>query len=423
MLDKKSVLERASNLLVGGVNSPVRAFYKPTPLVAVGGEGPYLVDLEHGKLLDHVLGYGPLILGHRHPAVLRAVKEVIEEGWLYGALTELEVRHAEKVLSHIYPGGLIRFVNSGTEATMLAIRLARGYTGRNKIVKFEGCYHGAHDQVLVKSGSAAGHLGIPTSKGIPQEVAKLTLVAQYNDPAKLEELFEHEGNEIAAVIVEPVLGNYGVVPPKKEFLTALRRLTRKHGSLLILDEVITGFRLSLGGAQQYFGIKADLVTLGKIIGGGFPVGAVAGEKEIMNLLTPTGSVFNAGTFNGHPVSMAAGYATIQVLESEGLTQASETGKALAEVIDDELSRKFDKYTVVRVESMVQFYIGVDNVESPTDVKQANKKIYLKIHEELLKEKVLIAPSQLEALFTSIVHGDREIELFKQAFPKALRRVV
>lgn len=420
--DPERILMEASRYLVGGVNSPVRAFYKPLPLVVARGEGPYIYDVAGRRLLDHVLGYGPLILGHRHPAVLERVRSTLENGWLYGALTIDEVRLAEKILHHIYPGGLIRFVNSGTEATMLAIRLARGFTGRDKIVKFEGCYHGAHDHVLVKAGSAASHLGVPTSKGVPQAVTGLTLVAKYNDPEGLEQVFREHGDDIAAVIVEPVIGNYGVIPPRKEFLQALTSLTREYGSILIFDEVITGFRLSLGGAQEYYGIRADLVTLGKIIGGGFPIGAVAGRREIMELLTPKGPVFNAGTFNGHPVSMAAGIATIETLEKEGLNRASRAARALEEVISDTLRRRVGDYTVNRVESMLQFYIGVDRVETPLDVARADKDAYLKIHEELSRNGVLIAPSQMEALFTSIVHGDAEIELFQEAFEKAVERV-
>lgn len=422
MVDPVGLLEEASHYLVGGVNSPVRAFYKPYPLIVRRGEGPYIYDINDNKLLDHVLGYGPLILGHRHPAVLERVRETLENGWLFGALTELEIMLARKILSHIYPGGLIRFVNSGTEATMLAIRLARGYTGRSKILKFDGCYHGAHDHVLVKAGSAASHLGVPTSKGVPIELTQLTIVGKYNDVEGLEDIFRRHGEEIAAVIVEPVVGNYGVIRPKQEFLNALRTLTREYGSLLIFDEVITGFRLSLGGAQRYFGMEADLVTLGKIIGGGFPVGAVAGRKEIMELLTPKGPVFNAGTFNGHPISMAAGLATIETLEKEGLDKASAAAKEIMEIIDESLRRKYEHYAIVRVESMLQFYIGVDSVESPDDVRKADKERFLKIHEELVKEGILVAPSQMEALFTSIVHGEDEVRLFQEVFEKALGRV-
>lgn len=421
-MEPVELFEEASRYLVGGVNSPVRAFYKPYPLIVERGEGPYIYDVRGKRLLDHILGYGPLILGHRHPVVYDRIKDALENGWLFGALTREEVKLAEKILSHIYPGGLIRFVNSGTEATMLAIRLARGYTGRSKILKFDGCYHGAHDHVLVKAGSAASHLGVPTSDGVPRELASLTIVGSYNNVSALEDVFRKHGEEIAAVIVEPVIGNYGVIEPKKDFLQALRTLTREYGSLLIFDEVITGFRLSLGGAQEYFGVKADLVALGKIIGGGFPIGAVAGRREVMEHLTPKGRVFNAGTFNGHPISMAAGIATIQVLEKEGLDKANSVARAIMEVLDEALGKKHETYSIVRVASMLQFYIGVDEVESPNDVRRADKKRFLKIHEELAKNGVLIAPSQMEAIFTSITHGDEELQLFQKALGEALRKV-
>ena len=423
MVDPESILDRARKVLVGGVNSPVRALYRPRPLVAVRGEGPYIYDAGHGRLLDMVLGYGPLILGHAHPEVLEAVRETVGGGWLYGATTELEVDLAEKILSYVMPGGRIRFVNSGTEATMLAIRLARAYTGRKLIVKFDGCYHGAHDHVLVAAGSAASHLGAPNSPGVPGEVAGLVRVAEFNDLEGVERLFEEEGGEIAAVIVEPVVGNYGVIPPAPGFLEGLSRVTRRHGALLIMDEVITGFRISMGGAQEYYGVRADIVTLGKIIGGGFPIGAVAGRSEIMSLLTPEGKVFNAGTFNGHPVSMAAGLATIRVLEREGLGRASRSAAAIADSIRDVLDALGVRYALNRVESMLQFFLGVEEVSGPADARSADRKAYLAIHEEMVRLGVLIAPSPLEAIFTSIVHGDRQVEEFADAFRAAARRVL
>ena len=414
------ILAEARRLMPGGVNSPVRALYKPRPLLAVGGEGPYLVDAGLGRLVDHVLGYGPLILGHRHPRVVEALRRLLGEGWLYGALTRLEVEHARRILSHAYPGGMVRFVNSGTEATMLALRLARAATGRRLVLKFHGSYHGAHDYVLVSAGSAASHLGVPSSPGVPGEVAGLTLVAEYNSLESVDDIFRRHGDDIAAVIVEPVLGNYGVVPPARGFLEGLRSITREHGSLLILDEVITGFRLSLGGAQEYYRVRADLVTLGKIVGGGFPIGAVTGPRDLMENLTPAGRVFNAGTFNGHPASMAAGSATIEVLEEQGLRRASEHARAMEDILGDELGRVFEDYAVVRVESMLQFYIGVSSVESPRDVARADRRLYERIHEEMLKRGVLIPPSQLEAVFTSIVHGERELDAFQDALREALR---
>ncbi|MCE4625900.1 MAG: glutamate-1-semialdehyde 2,1-aminomutase [Desulfurococcales archaeon] len=417
---KEEILERARRVLVGGVNSPVRALTRPEPIIAVSGEGPYLYDAKWGKLVDYVLGYGPLILGHKHPHVLEKIREALEAGWLYGNTSPLEVELAEKVVEHVYPGGKVRFVNSGTEATMLAIRLARAYTGRKLIVKFNGCYHGAHDHVLVGAGSAASHLGVPKSPGIPEEVTRLVLVVDYNDIDGLRGVFEERGEEIAAVIVEPVAGNYGVIPPREGFLEEIRRLTRKYGALMIMDEVITGFRLSLGGAQEFYGVRADLVTLGKVIGGGMPVGAVVGPGEIMDNLTPSGKVFNAGTFNGHPIAMAAGLATIEVLEREGLEPAIRHAASIEKIIVETLSSTGKAYTVNRVGPMLQFFIGVEKVVSPSDVDKADKKLYTRIHEELIKSGVFIAPSQLEAVFTSIVHTDTEAAEFAEAFEKALR---
>ena len=417
-------LERARRVLVGGVNSTVRAFTRPRPLIAVGGEGPYLYDAEYGRLLDYVMGYGPLIHGHAHPEVRRRVEEAIESGWLFGATTPLEVMLAEKILKYVYPGGKIRFVNSGTEATMLAVRLARAVTGREYIVKFDGCYHGAHDYVLVGAGSAAAHIGAPKSPGIPRCVAERTLVARYNDLGSVEEIFSEAGESIATVIVEPVIGNMGVIPPAKGFLEGLRRITRRHGALLIMDEVITGFRLAMGGAQEYYGVRADLVTLGKIIGGGFPVGAVAGPSEIMDNLTPEGKVFNAGTFNGHPASMAAGLATIELLERlGGPSRAAEHARALEDIIRTVLDGHGVTYALNRVESMLQFFVGVEKVESPEDARRADKSLYLRLHESLLRRGVLIAPSQFEAVFSSTVHGPGEAELFEEAFRAAAREVL
>ena len=420
----EEILERAYRVLVGGVNSTVRAFTRPRPLVVVRGRGPYIYDAGLGRLLDYVLGYGPLILGHAHPEVAGAVGEVLRDGWLFGATTPLEVELAERIVSHVYPGGMARFVNSGTEATMLAIRLARAVTGRELILKFDGCYHGAHDYVLVGAGSAAAHIGVPKSPGIPACVAERTLVAEYNDLEGVERLFEERGDEIAAVIVEPVIGNMGVIPPARGFLEGLRRLTREHGALLIMDEVITGFRLSLGGAQEYYGVRADLVTLGKIIGGGFPVGAVVGPREIMENLTPRGRVFNAGTFNGHPASMAAGLATIRVLERSGaLVRAAEHARMVEEAVREVLDSLGAAYALNRVESMMQVFIGVDRVERPSQARMADARAYTRIHEELVRRGVLVAPSQYEAIFTSAVHGEEELDLFRRAFREAARTVL
>jgi glutamate-1-semialdehyde 2,1-aminomutase len=419
----RRLYERALNLFPGGVNSPVRAAVKPYPFYVARAEGPYIYTVDGEKLIDYVLAYGPLFLGHRHPRIEQAVREQLEKGWLYGAPYELEIRLAEKILKYYHPGGMVRFVNSGTEATMTALRLARGYTGRKYILKFNGCYHGAHDAVLVGAGSAAAEYGVPTSKGVPEEVARLTLVAKYNDVESLEKIMAKYGNEVAAVIVEPVVGNAGVIPPEREFLQALRQLTREYGALLVFDEVITGFRLALGGAQEYYGVRGDITTLGKIVGGGFPVGVVVADRKIMEELTPTGKVFNAGTFNAHPVTMAAGLATIEVLE-EGTAYriAGEAGRVIAETLEELASSTSFEATVNRVESMLQIFFTKGPVKSPEDAAKSDKKLYMKLHEELLKLGVFIAPSQMEAIFTSAAHTSEVVEETVDKIREAFKRL-
>jgi glutamate-1-semialdehyde 2,1-aminomutase len=417
----RALWERAQSLFPGGVNSPVRAAVKPYPFYVERAEGPYLYTVDGERLVDYVLGYGPMFLGHRHPVVEEAVRRQLEKGWMYGTPAEGEIRLAEKILQYFHPGGMIRFVSSGTEATMAAIRLARGYTGRKLIIKFNGCYHGAHDAVLVGAGSAAAEFGVPTSLGVPEEVAKLTLVAKYNDLDSVEKIMRRHGDDVAAVIVEPVAGNSGVIPPEPGFLQGLRGLTRTYGALLIMDEVITGFRLGLRGAQGYYGVQGDLTTLGKIIGGGFPVGAIVGPKEIMSHLTPSGKVFNAGTFNAHPVVMAAGYATIEVLETgEPYRVAAEAAKAVHEALEEAANSKGIDYTINHVESMLQIFMTKGPVKSPEDAAKSDRKLYQRLHEELLRRGVFIAPSQMEAIFTSGVHTQEAVEHTIQAIREAFR---
>lgn len=406
----KELFEKAQKLFPGGVNSPVRAAVKPYPFYVERAEGPYLYTVDGVRLLDYVLGYGPLILGHRHPRVLRAIVEQAEKGWLYGTPAEAEVKLAEKILGYVKPGGMIRFVNSGTEAVMTAIRLARAYTKREYIVKFEGCYHGASDAVLVGAGSAAAEFGVPKSEGIPESYAKLTLVARYNDIEGFEKLMSKHGDKVAAVIVEPVVGNSGLVPATREFIKALREETEKHQSLLIFDEVITGFRLGLKGAQGYYGVEADIVTLGKIIGGGLPIGAVAGSKEIMENLTPKGKTFNAGTFNAHPLAMAAGLATIEAIEEGGVYEtANRAAERIAKALEDYASRAgLDNY-VAHVASMAQIFFTKGEVLDPVEAKKSDTKLYVRLHELLLERGVFIAPSQFEVIFTSSAHNDLVVD--------------
>ncbi|MGC8543637.1 MAG: glutamate-1-semialdehyde 2,1-aminomutase [Vulcanisaeta sp.] len=410
MESSRRLYEEAQGVLVGGVNSPVRAAIRPYPFFVREGKGPYLVTVDGARLIDYVLGYGPLILGHAPEVVVRRVVEYVSRGWLYGAPTELEVALAKKIVSHFPSIRRVRFVNSGGEAVATAIRLARGYTGRKKILKFEGCYHGAVDSVLVKAGSAAAHFGSPSSAGVPEEVAKLTLVARYNDLDSVERIMRAEGNDVAAIIVEPVMANYGVIPPREGFLKGLREIADRYGSLLILDEVVTGYRLGIGGAQRYYNVNADITTLGKIIGGGFPIGAVGAREEIMDKLSPKGPVFNAGTFNGHPISMVAGLATIEVLETTNAYEvAIRASRRLAEGINDVLGRYGIDNVVNWVPTMLQVFFTKGDVVDHETASRSDAKLYLKLHEELLKRGVFIAPSQFEALFTSAAHDDNVID--------------
>lgn len=407
--------KEALSLFPGGVNSPVRALVRPSPFFTAKGEGPFLITEDGKKIIDYVLGYGPLILGHSPENVKERIKEQVDKGWLYGTPSRLEVELAQKITKHIPSAQKVRFVNSGTEATMNAIRLARGFTGRTKILKFNGNYHGAHDYGLIEAGSAVSEYGITVSKGVPEEVVRTVTLCEYNDLECVENRLKAEN--IAAVILEPVMGNYGVIPPEDGFLRGVKELTSAYGSLLIFDEVITGFRLDIGGAQSLFKVIPDLTTLGKIIGGGLPIGAISGKREIMESITPAGSVFNAGTFNANPLSMAAGLATIEELE-RGNAYAVINGAAetLAEEIDQMI--KVD-HVVHRVGSMFQFFLGVKKVKNATDAKMTNRTLYLKVHEMLLKEGVFIPPSQLETIFTSVMHGDDIVNITIDRFKKVL----
>nr|HPM26598.1 glutamate-1-semialdehyde 2,1-aminomutase [Methanothrix sp.] len=311
----QQLFDRAKELMPGGVSSPVRAI-SPIPFYTSRAAGPYLWDADGNQLTDYCLAYGPMILGHRHPVIIQAAREQMEKGWLYGTPSLLEVEAAARISRHYPSMEMLRFVSSGTEATMAAIRVARGFSGRDKIIKIEGGFHGAHDSVLIKAGSGATTLGTPDSGGVPEDTAKNTLQVPYNDPAALEAVLAAYPDQIAALIMEPVLGNIGPVLPEKGYLERVRRITKEHDVLLIFDEVITGFRLALGGAQELYGIKPDLTTLGKIIGGGFPIGVFGGRRDILEQVSPRGGVYQAGTFNGSPVPLACGMATLDIMEKE-----------------------------------------------------------------------------------------------------------
>jgi glutamate-1-semialdehyde 2,1-aminomutase len=409
---------KAQGIFPGGVNSPVRAAVKPFPFYVKRGKGAYLYTEEGNRVIDYVLGYGPLILGHSPEGVRERIIEQIQRGWLFGTPTRVEVELARKILSHVPSGQMIRFVNSGTEATMLSLRLARGFTKRDKVLKFDGNYHGAHDYLLFDAGSAASEFGIPNSEGIPSVVRSTVEVCEYNDVQCVEKKLKTE--QFAATIVEPVMGNMGVILPNRDFLTGLREVCEETGTVLIFDEVITGFRLGLSGAQGVFKVLPDLTVLGKIIGGGMPIGGLTGKREIMELLTPAGKVFNAGTFNAHPLSMVAGLATIEELERGRAYETAERAiRTIVQEIEDSIKLQ---HTVNYISSMMQVFFGVREVRRASDARASNKGIYSRFHESLLKRGVFIPPSQFETIFTSASHDETVVESTLEAIKGALREI-
>lgn len=407
----------------GGVNSPVRAFN------AVGGEplfinsanGSTIKDADGNVFIDYVASWGPLIFGHAHPRIVEAVAWQAEMGTSYGASTELEIELAEKVVNAIPSIEIVRMVNSGTEAVMSALRLARGITGRDKIVKFEGCYHGHGDSLLVKAGSGLVSLGIPECPGIPSCLAEKTLNLPFNDSEAVRELFQKEGSEIAALIVEPIAGNMGVIPPKPDFLKTLREETKKAGALLIFDEVITGLRVSLGGAQKLYGISPDITCMGKIIGGGLPVGAYGGSKEVMDHISPVGSVYQAGTLSGNPLAMAAGNATMDLLsEPKVYDLLEEKSKKLCEGLERNVKELGIAAQFTRVGSMFSMFFTDQKIENFQSVKTCDTEFFKRYFNGLLEEGIYIAPSQFEAGFMSAIHSDKEIDQTIEASFKALK---
>jgi len=417
--------KEARKYFPGGVNSPVRAAIKPYPFFVKKAYGPYIESVDGVKYIDYVMGYGPLILGHSHPRVLERVVQQLKEGWIYGTPHETALLLAKKITKY-FKYDMVRFVNSGTEATVTAIRLARAYTKRKYIIKFDGCYHGANDSLLVKAGSAASHYGISASEGIPDELAKLTYVLEYNNIDQLTRFMDKEGDNIAAIILEPIIANTGLIPPDKEFLKTLKEETEKHNALLIFDEVVTGLRISLGGAKEYYSINPDIVTLGKIIGGGFPIGCITANEEIMKLLTPTGKVFNAGTFNANPISMVAGLATIEEIEKGYVyKKANKAAKEIARSIIETLDKYSISGCVNQIASMYQVFFTppkIDKVVSPTQARQANKKMYVEFHRLLIEEGVYIPPSQFETCFASSEHGENEIETTITSIEQVMKKL-
>lgn len=417
-----ALFEQAQQLLPGGVDSPVRAFRAVggQPLFIARGEGAYLYDVDGNRYIDYVLSWGPLILGHAHPQVVEALSEAVRRGTSYGAPSPLELELARRVMDFMPNIEMIRFVNSGTEATMSALRLARAYTRREKIIKFEGCYHGHADMLLVKAGSGVATLGLPDSPGVPAATAQDTLIARYNDLDSVEALFRRYPDQIAAVIVEPVAGNMGVVPPLPGFLEGLRRLTSEHGALLIFDEVMTGFRVHPGGAQALYGIQPDLTTLGKVIGGGLPVGAYGGRREIMQLVAPSGPVYQAGTLAGNPLAMTAGIVTLEVLKSPGTWEALEQAAAQLEHGTRQALEKYGlRGLVTRVGTMFTLFFGIDEARDWESVRRADTALFARFFQNMLRRGVYLAPSQFEAGFLSTAHTPAILQATLEAAEAAM----
>ncbi|MCC7460227.1 MAG: glutamate-1-semialdehyde 2,1-aminomutase [Proteobacteria bacterium] len=407
----KELFHASLNLIPGGVNSPVRSFRSVggTPFFVERGKGAKITDADGKQYVDYVMGYGPMILGHAHPDVLEKVQKTIEKGMAFGAPNGFELELAKLVTSAVPSIEKVRFVNSGTEATMSAIRLARAHTDRKKIVKFDGDYHGHGDSFLVEAGSGVATLGIPDSPGVLEEVTKQTISLPYNDLEKVKECFSKYGKEIAAVIIEPVAGNMGVVPPTQGFLQGLREICTEHDALLIFDEVMTGFRVAFGGAQERYSVAPDITCLGKIVGGGMPVGAYGGKAEIMDKVAPAGPMYQAGTMSGNPVSMAAGIKTLKILKDE---QQYQNLEYRSQYLADELKKRSDAHnipvTINRVGSMFTVFFQNGPVTNFNDAKKSDTKRFAKYFHGLLERGVFIPPSQYEAWFVSTAHGEEDL---------------
>ena len=412
MTRSEMLFKEAARFIPGGVNSPVRAFGSvgETPRFIASAKGAYMTDVDGNTYLDFVGSWGPMILGHSHPAVLDAVLEACREGLSFGAATEREVEMAELICSLVPSIEMVRMVNSGTEAVMSAIRAARGFTGRSKIVKFAGCYHGHSDSMLVKAGSGVMTAGIPDSAGVPEGCTRDTLTAVYNDLQSVEDIFGACGSEIAAVIVEPVAANMGVVLPEEGFLAGLRRICDEYGALLIFDEVITGFRLSLSGAQGYFGVRPDLTTFGKIIGGGMPVGAYGGRKDVMELIAPSGPVYQAGTLSGNPVAMAAGLAQLKLLRDtpDFYEELNRKGDVFFENIKKAVREAGKPWQVNHIGSLGCIFFTDSPVENYAQAKTADTKAFAEYFSWMLGHGIYVAPSQFEAMFLSSAMTEEEL---------------
>ncbi len=418
-------VKRAESLMPGGVSSPVRAFKSVglSPVVIKKAHGSRIYDIDGNEYIDYVMSYGPMLLGHADERVVKAVSSSAADGFSFGATTEAEIELAGLINKHFPSIESVRLVNSGTEAVMSAVRLARGFTGRSKIIKFEGCYHGHSDSMLVKAGSGALTTSVPSSAGIPENLSKETLVAAYNDILSVKNLFSAHKGEIAAVIIEPVAANMGVVLPEEDFLKNLMDLARDNGSLVIFDEVITGFRLSLGGAQGLFGLKPDITCLGKIIGGGLPIGAFGGRKDIMEYLSPLGPVYQAGTLSGNPVCVAAGIATLKAIEEDdAVSKANSAADYLVRTLKDELKNFKDKITINYISSILTVFFKGGSVRNFNDVMKSDANRFKGFFASVLDAGIFMAPSQYEAMFLSSKHTTQDIDKTVSIISEAIKKI-
>lgn len=408
---------KSVNLMPGGVNSPVRAFksVNTDPIFMESGQGAIIKDIDGNEYIDYVLSWGPLILGHSHPEVVKAIQEQAAKGSSFGAPTLLENELAQLVIDRVPSVEMVRFVSSGTEATMAALRLARGFTGRDIILKFEGSYHGHGDSLLIKAGSGVATLGLPDSPGVPADIAKNTMTVAYNDLESVKAVFEKFGEQIAAIIVEPVAGNMGVVPPKPGFLEGLRKVTEENGALLIFDEVMTGFRVDYNCAQGYFGIHPDLTCLGKVVGGGLPVGAFAGKREIMEQIAPAGPVYQAGTLSGNPLAMTAGIETLSRLTPDTYEYFKKLGDQLEAGFREAALKYNIPHTVNRAGSMIGFFLTNEDVVDFATAKTSDLQLFAEYYRLMAEEGVYLPPSQFEGLFISTAHTEEHIAKTVQAF--------
>ena len=421
----EDLFTEAQQYFPGGVNSPVRAFKAVggNPRFIERGEGSRIYDADGNEFIDYVCSWGPLVLGHAHPRVVDAVKEAADGGTSFGAPTRRETELARIITDAMPSVELIRFVNSGTEATMSALRLARAYTGREKVIKFDGCYHGHADGLLVKAGSGALTLGAPDSPGVPASMAQNTISAPYNDLDSVERIFQANAGQIAAVILEPVAGNMGVLPPLDDFLAGLREVTRSYGALLVFDEVITGFRVAYGGAQGLYGVQPDLTCLGKIVGGGLPVGAYGGRREVMEMLAPSGPVYQAGTLSGNPLAMSAGISVLRILQDPAVYETLENSSArLARGLAEAADQTGTPVQSTRVGSMMTLFFTDKTVSDYSSARQADTDTYAAFFRAMLERGVYLAPSQFECTFVSLAHTDGDIDMTVQAARDAFNAI-